>query len=246
MEKGMNNPLVVASAANKAKNSAVGFYQRNKTTVWTVGGIITAYTIYKIFFDHDNVNFTPRGNEALSTMTEIEAKAIADDLFGAMDRFGTSENVIYNRLNGLSYNDFAKVSRAFGTKWYDTTLGVKGTWALKWAGHKKLGLFEWLNEDLTYSDKLKLQEIMPNVITFDAPVRIGATARLIEDTDLHEPIYVGNDYVTRGQKVGFGKKGDDIGKIERIIHRSGKDFALIDRSWSFKEYFIETNKIKSV
>lgn len=246
MEKGLNNPLVVASAANKTKNTAVGFYNRNKTTIWTVGGLVVAYGVYKTFFAHDNVRFSPRGDEALSTMTEIEAKSIADDLFDAMKNPGTNENIIYNRLSGLSYNDFAKVSRAFGLRWYDPILGAEGGWLLKWAGHKQLGLFEWLNEELTYTDKLKLQELMPNVITFDAPVRVGATARLQVDTDLHEPLQVGDDYVTRGKKVGFGKKGDDIGTIDRIVRRDNKDFAIIDRPWTWKEYFIETNKIKSI
>jgi len=99
-----------------------------------------------------------------AVISDLKAKQIANVLYNAMKNPGTDEQAIFQALQGLSYNDFVKVSNAFGMKYYDKVLGVEGGWLF----NDPLDLTGWLYQELNNSDLAKLHDIAPNILTFNS------------------------------------------------------------------------------
>lgn len=84
------------------------------------------------------------------TITEQQAKALADKLYSAMDGGGTNEQKIYDVFEQInSYSDLMMVMKAFGTR--------KGWW--NWWGSES-GLAEWLNDDCSADEIAKINAIL--------------------------------------------------------------------------------------
>ncbi len=84
------------------------------------------------------------------TITELQASAMADKLYSAMDGSGTNEQKIYDVFEQLNtYSDLMMVMKAFGTR--------KGWW--NWWGSES-GLVEWINDDCSSDEVAKINAIL--------------------------------------------------------------------------------------
>jgi hypothetical protein len=88
-----------------------------------------------------------------STISDAEANNYANQLFNAMDGFGTNSNAIYTVLNKLqNKDDFRKVYNAFGKKSY--YIDGSPTASAYIFGYSNLDLIEWLDKEVGYSNLL--------------------------------------------------------------------------------------------
>lgn len=84
------------------------------------------------------------------TLTEFQAKSLADRLYSAMEGAGSNEDKIYSVFNEInSYSDLMMVMKAFGER--------KGFW--NWFGSKS-GLVEWINDDCSNDEIAKINAIL--------------------------------------------------------------------------------------
>jgi hypothetical protein len=151
----------------KTGSQAIGFAKNNiKPIIIGAGVLVSTYMLYKWLtkprptaqFDNSFPN---------PVISDLKAKEIANILYNAMKNPGTDEQAIYNALQGLSYNDFVKVSNAFGMKYYNKTLGVEDDSWFSGIFTEQLDLTAWLYQELSLSDLNKLHQIAPNILTFD-------------------------------------------------------------------------------
>jgi len=87
----------------------------------TIGVVV--YLVYQIFkYVTKPVDTTVSVQELLilqSTLTNIQAKNIAKQLFNSMNQFGTDEQMLFSSLENLTRFDFEKVYKYFGRKSYN-------------------------------------------------------------------------------------------------------------------------------
>lgn len=84
------------------------------------------------------------------TLTEFQAKSLADRLYSAMEGAGSNEDKIYSVFNEInSYSDLMMVMKAFGER--------KGFW--NWFGSES-GLVEWINDDCSNDEIAKINAIL--------------------------------------------------------------------------------------
>ncbi len=241
--KGLNNPLIVGSAIKNIAESTTSFVAKNKKKI-IVGGalIIVGYTIYNKFFGKKpSLKFNP--SEPIPKLTPQQAKDKATRLMNAMENPGTDEEEIYSTLAGLNFNDFVMVSNAFGMKYYDKVLGVEGGFLF----NDKHDLTDWLRFELSNSELEQLQNVMPNVITFDNDIALNTDAI----TNSQAPIYKAE----KKDGVWFKKEllenappNKNLGKVIQIKKdpfQSSLEFAIIDKPWSTTELWVETKFLKS-
>jgi hypothetical protein len=154
--------------SKKFISKAGDFIATNKKPLLYVGGAILivaiGYTIVKKFqggfgsFLKDKSvgakEFTPVKVDATkSTISNEEANNFANQLFNAMDNYGTNEDVIYDILNKLQKkDDFRKVYNAFGRKSY--YIDGSPTISAYIFGYNNLDLIEWFNEEVGWSNPL--------------------------------------------------------------------------------------------
>ena len=112
--------------------------------------IILLYYVYKIFIKKSAEEIAgEKATETVSglsvsdsnlTLSKNEINLISQQLFDAMDAYGTDEDAIVSAFNQLTTrDDLLAVMKRFGTPEY-------GSW---WLGHKYLDLTGWLKEELS-------------------------------------------------------------------------------------------------
>ncbi len=84
------------------------------------------------------------------TITEVDAKTLADQLFEAMNGVGTDETAIEDILikSNATATELIAINKAFGVREY-------GTFGLPWFGSgEQLNLTQWLKRELSSSSNL--------------------------------------------------------------------------------------------
>jgi len=90
---------------------------------------------------------------AKSTISDAIANNYANQLFNAMDGFGTNTDAIYDILNKLQQKeDFRKVYNSFGRKSY--YIDGSPTVSAYIFGYSNLDLIEWLDKEVGWSNPL--------------------------------------------------------------------------------------------
>ncbi|MCQ2232058.1 MAG: hypothetical protein MJZ30_09455 [Paludibacteraceae bacterium] len=137
-----------------------------KTSAWIVGGataVALAFGAYKIFVKKDKekesadnilTETTDEINAKGTTITQAQAKEIANRLYNAMKDSGTDEDEIERLIigNKLTTEDLKMVVLAFGTKKY----GTFGSPLFDWMDGTSLNLREWLKKECSSSLMEKL------------------------------------------------------------------------------------------
>lgn len=170
------NPLAITSMA-LASVSLVkekSFIKENWKPILGIGAALGAtYVVWSIYSDFKNSRVeSPTSDKVLkvdtrfepTALTESQALMMANRLQEAMGSFGTSSKseveVIKQILTGLTYNDYVKVSEAFGQRGYITATGISKD--SDWFAPKK-NLTYWLSKELSAADLNALKTILPGV-----------------------------------------------------------------------------------
>lgn len=142
----------------KTKNS-IGKYVIPVLAITAVGGV--AYVGWKFLKKNELPKLATNPNFPASTLSDVQAKAIADRLHAAMQGMGTDEAAILSALEGLTENDFVKVYEAFGKRQYSLFWGNVGD-PLTSDNHH---LITWLTNELDESEIKEIQKVIPNLLS---------------------------------------------------------------------------------
>jgi len=241
---GLANPLLLATGGLTAFTKQGRSFAKENWFLLTVVGssAIALYLLYRRFTRSNAFDVRQDRSKPASSISDFEAQQKADALYNAMKGLGTNQNTIYSVLNGMNYNDFAKISAAFGEKYFDKFLKVEGGWLF----NNRYGLYEWLVFSLSDSQLRELQRIMPNVITTDTPIREGLT---IQANRQNTPIYSvsqSNGVWQKGDFREFKHAGDEVGTVQHILehpNREGK-FVIARRPWSFGRVKVDKSLVE--
>lgn len=212
---------------------------------WVAGlGVVGlgSWLVYdKFFADNKNFNLQESSDYPPSAMSDFEAQKAADTLFSAMQAAGTDESLIYATLQNKTYNDFVKISNAFGTRGYSAYFGesYEGLFS------EDLGLYEWLRRELSDEDLRQLQLIIPNVITTNLPILPGfEVAAKKAAVKVYEAENQDGTWVKTKLHDTYAK-GEKIGEVIEVVTDKweGTEFAIIDKPWSTQELFVSIEKI---
>ncbi|WP_121667295.1 hypothetical protein [Mesonia aquimarina] len=240
------NPFAIGSLALTALSTgekAKSFIKDNGKTI-VVGGaaLVGGYFIYKHLTDKPtSITIREDQSKTPSSLSSFDAKQAADTLYEAMRYPGTDTQDIYEVLDGKTYNDFVKISNAFGKKYYQKQLGADGG---SWIDNA-YGLYEWLRFELDNDEIKHLQQIAPQVITTAMPINVGSkVASNVQGLAVYEAEEVNNLW----QKGAFSQnynKGDKIGTVEKLIpDGNGGEIAIIDKGvFSWTEVMANVNDL---
>ena len=153
---------------SKFISKAGDFISNNKKPLLYVGGAIAivaiGYSIIKklqggigSFLTDKSVgakDFIPvQVDSSKATISDSLANNYANQLFNAMDGFGTNSDAIYDIINKLQQKeDFRKVYNSFGRKSY--YIDGSPTVSAYIFGYNNLDLIEWLDKEVGYSNPL--------------------------------------------------------------------------------------------
>jgi hypothetical protein len=99
------------------------------------------------------LNKTPTSDTSTQTsISNAEARAIADRQWSAMDGFGTDENSLFASLKGLNGKDLQKVFTSFGKRPY---FGIGGS--VLFATDQDL--FSWYSSELDKSEMAQMAKV---------------------------------------------------------------------------------------
>lgn len=241
-KEGLGNPLVVATAANAGINAGKDFLSKHWVKIAVFLGIsITGYIVYKKLTD-SNVTVNEDPEKEPSSISETNAKQIAEILYNAMYIIGTNTNDVLDALAGLNYNDFARVSKAFGKRSYIKSLGTDGNFLIG----DKLGLVEWIIEELNPSELSQLDLEIFDIKKDGSNLRIGGDAYMNQTATVFEA-YQEDGVWRKGEAHKTYNAGDKLGKVMHIKtdpFQESLKYAIIDKPWSFTELWVEIDKIR--
>lgn len=143
------------------------FIRENWKPILGIGATLgVTYVVWNIYSDFRNKS-TPGGldldpKQPASTISLAEATVKADRLQAAMKTFGKASEAeireIRSVLQNLTYNDFIKVSQAFGERGYVAITGISQGWPAP-----KKNLIYWLTNELEPGDLNALRQVLPNI-----------------------------------------------------------------------------------
>lgn len=254
---GLSNPLLIASTAASALSlggKAKPFLQKNWKTIAVVGSVgVSGYLLYRHFAGNKPAPLKSNNNYAPSTLTDFEVQQAVQQLRLAVEEPGTKEQAILNVLNGKDYNDFVKISNAFGTpKYFPLTGKILSDWS---PFGEYMSLYQILTYELGEEELKQLNQVMPNVLVNQTGIATGLTVAPKEQgTNVFEAEKI--DGVWHKQELHkVYAKGEKIGKVIEVIQdpwETNKKYAIIDGSWSLsnifgtKNLFVETSKLMVV
>lgn len=122
---------------------------------------------FKDFFtksDQEKLNDADKFNVNNSTLTDIQAKTIGENLYKAtVSQVGTDEDLIYTQFDKLhNQSDFNKVYNVFGKRQYSETWGNVGDPVTS----AKRDLIFILSNELNVSEQQKIKEDYPHLVIF--------------------------------------------------------------------------------
>lgn len=212
---------------------AAGFLQNNWQWILGFGTVgFFGWLVYDKFFSNDNIQLKNNPNQPASALSSFEARKIADTLFNAMDGDGTDEDLIFNSLNGLTYNDFVRVSNAFGVRTYYGGLFQA----------EDLGLYEWLREELNTNDLQKINAIAPGLITANVKPKPGDDVLATTTVKVYAAEKNNGSWQKSTAYETYGKL-ETIGEVLLYVNVGGKEYAVIDKPWSTQELMVDATKI---
>lgn len=98
-----------------------------------------------------------------ATITDSQAQNRADMLHTAMTTlFKVDEDefsIVLKALEGLTYNDYVKVSDMFGMRRYVDATGIGQTWPAT-----ERNLSYWLSKELTPKQQNEIRKVHPNIL----------------------------------------------------------------------------------
>ena len=112
--------------------------------------------------DRDTSVDTQQALVLRSTLTNTEAKNIANQLFNSMNQFGTDEQMLFRALQNLTRFDFEKVYKMFGKKSYNGFTEVE---FIQFDKQFK-DLRYWLESELSKSFYKVIEKHMGNTTAF--------------------------------------------------------------------------------
>ena len=150
------------------------FIKENWKPILGIGATLgVTYVVWSIYSDFkSNKTESPTSDKVLkvdtrfetSKLTEAQALMMANRLQQAMGSFGTSSKSeveeVKQILTGLTYNDYVKVSEAFGQRGYITITGISKD--SDFLAPKK-NLTYWLSNELSPADLNALKSVIPGI-----------------------------------------------------------------------------------
>ncbi|MDT0643691.1 hypothetical protein RM553_12685 [Zunongwangia sp. F363] len=135
----------------------------------TIGVTYVVWNIYKDFKSPNEDKSNTKDNTLVedkklppSSISDAQALNIANQLQDAMGTIWSANDEerkrIKSLLSGLTYNDYIKVSDAFGKRGYITATGISKD--SDWFAPKK-NLNYWLSKELQPEDFAQLKKIIP-------------------------------------------------------------------------------------
>ncbi|MFL0108130.1 hypothetical protein [Tenacibaculum maritimum] len=131
--------------------------------LWILIIPILIYLLFKWFFLSSEESVFSELDSSGASISDVEAKSIAEGLYNSMSGFGTDEDTIFDLLSGISSANFSKVYNAFGERYYWHELGVWTDDSIFSNGHK-IDLFGWLRSELSSSEFLKLSDLTNGIV----------------------------------------------------------------------------------
>lgn len=119
-------------------------YRKNKTTATTQKSI-------------DGISV----DKTSLTITDSQATVIAENLLGAMNRYGTDEQTIINNLKTLKKDDILLVMKKFGVRPYNGNALATRSYEKQFFS-TDLDLIGWLKEELDGEDLNEVSNIFLN------------------------------------------------------------------------------------
>jgi len=167
------NPLIITSMALSAVSLAKNknFIKENWKPIIAIGatmgltyGVWSIYQDFKWKTNPTKVELKEDPRYKKTKLTEAQALMKANRLQEAMGTFGKVNekelNAIRSILTDLTYNDYVKVSKAFGNRGYVTITGISKD--SDWITPSK-NLSYWLSKELQPQDLNALKQVIPNV-----------------------------------------------------------------------------------
>ena len=165
--KGLSNPAVIAAAASPAGQKAITFAvdsaERGRKKAGEIAtsvlpfmikaGVVVAivYVGYRLYANRFvSAGYNTKVDPA--NISDAQAQAKADAVYTALFGIGADFEAVKEALAGLNQNGFIKVYNAFGKRKPAFIFGNEMT------------LTEWLNDQLSNSEKEELRFLIGNVI----------------------------------------------------------------------------------
>lgn len=159
------------SAVSLAKNK--NFIKENWKPILSIGATMgVTYVVWSMYQDFKSsgppdqtkVELKEDPRYEKTKLNTAQALIKANKLQEAMGTFGMVNekelNEIRSVFQGLSYNDYVKVSEAFGNRGYITVTGISKD--SDWLTPSK-NLSYWLSKELETADLNALKQVIPNV-----------------------------------------------------------------------------------
>ncbi len=134
-----------------------------KPLIWLAVILAVAGTVYfwKKKSDSQKAIGDLKVDKQALTITQNQAIVIAENLLGAMNKYGTDEQVIKDNLQNLRKDDLLLVMKAFGVKPYNgTALATRNYEKMIFA--TDLNLIGWLQQELDGKDLEDVRAIFEN------------------------------------------------------------------------------------
>jgi len=149
-------PVVKNTSSNVAK------YAVPVLGIVAIGGV--AYVGYKFLKKDEPPKLDTNKDYPASSLTQIQAMSIADQLYALMSSVGDSNVDEIKQVlvdNQIAYNDFVKVYEAFGRKQYSKFWGNDGDPLTSDKHH----LVTWLTNELDPADIKEIEKVIPNLLS---------------------------------------------------------------------------------
>jgi hypothetical protein len=157
--KGVKNPKMVMYGIGALLVGALVFVVVRKIKRFGAGN----YTISKNYDEMSEELNDISIPASETTLTSGEATIISQNLFSAMNRFGTDEKAIIENLSKAQTKaDLLLITQKFGVKPYDG-LGLSDTFISNQVAAVMKNLSGWLRSELSGPDLKKVKEIYNNL-----------------------------------------------------------------------------------
>ena len=138
--------------------------KHKKIAIWAgvILAAIIAYYFWKTKSDSEKAIGSLTVDKANLTITNNQAVIIAENLLGAMNKYGTDDDVIIANLKTLRTDDLLLVMKCFGVKPYNgVALATRGYEIQFFA--TDLNLIGWLQAELSGDSLVQVSNIFRNV-----------------------------------------------------------------------------------